>query len=551
MKAQFFIIASVIMIYVIILTFQYLRGFSEIKLTKVEEQQEFSYVQSIKDSLMRNFHASNYSSNGDLKKVIKDMNFSEKFFKQELIKKGIEFDSRFLIFSNGFESYLIDWTDDIGTPEVVNEEKYHGDFSLNCTGIEYVNKKLPGLSEVYVRVYINFYTLPSTGAHYFISLYDDSTGILKLGLHNDGFYNGKYNYMLRVRFEPSAQDFYSSVINIGDKDWHYFELYWYENSTDSKTKAWYDGSLEIDETIDSLSNGKSIDEYRIGLIGGSPPYGIYVDCTAISNEYIGEDCYPDGEPSFGFELKTKEMKIKTRFEYEELPIFFDGVLYLNFDEGSGIYTYDKSDYGNDGRLLPVDSEPQWVDGKFGKALDFDADNDYVRVAAHPSLNVYGKTAITVMAWIYPRSRGEYNYGRIVDKSNSTSDNRGVGYTFSLRDETGGAVHVFAIVKHGSAGSADDNAATYTNSRISLNNWHHVAFVYDGTTKNITMYTDGYPNTNIYRQGQNNVGDDSFLNLRVGNWVVDTNRTFDGIIDEVRIWDRALNETEIQVEMNKG
>ena len=350
MKAQFFIISSVVMIYIIILTFQYLTGFNDIRLTKVEEQRELSYIQKIKDNFIQTFNTSNYSNNGDLNIVIKDINFTKNFLKQDLIKKGISFDSKLLFFSSEFETGdLSKWTSVYGIPEVVSDEKYHGTYSLHCDELENVNKTLPGIGEAYGRLYVNFKKLPRSGAHYFISFNDDNNRILKLGLTNDG----GNNYMLRVYYynatNPPNQEFYSSTININENEWHYFEIYWYENGTNSRIKAWYDGSLGIDVTVDGKGNGKSIDEYSVGLLGGVPPRDLYIDCVAISNDYIGKDCYPDGKPYFTFSLKTREMETNTGFGYEE-PTIYDNVLWLKFNEGSGTVAFDSTIYNNYGDI---------------------------------------------------------------------------------------------------------------------------------------------------------------------------------------------------------
>lgn len=89
MKAQFFIISSVIMIYIIVLIFQYLTGFSDIRMTQVGEQQELSNIQFIKDSLFQTINVSNYSSGSDCYRIEADLNATEKFLKEEMIKRGI------------------------------------------------------------------------------------------------------------------------------------------------------------------------------------------------------------------------------------------------------------------------------------------------------------------------------------------------------------------------------------------------------------------------------------------------------------------------------
>jgi hypothetical protein len=87
MKAQFFIISSVIMVYVIIATFQYLSSFGDINLSKIGEMQELSYVSQVKDALNQVITTSNASSGCD--RLDGDLNSTENFLKKELITKGI------------------------------------------------------------------------------------------------------------------------------------------------------------------------------------------------------------------------------------------------------------------------------------------------------------------------------------------------------------------------------------------------------------------------------------------------------------------------------
>jgi hypothetical protein len=320
------------MIYVIVLTFQYLTGFSDIRLSGIEEHQELSYIKNIKDSFIQTFNTSNYSNNGDLNKIIKDINFTKNFFSQELMKKGINFDSKFIFFSNGFETGDTNlWTDKVGSPQVVSNVGLNGAYSLYSSGIQYVYEKLPGISEVYARVYVNFTLLPTNGnTHYFIGFYDHGTQILNLGLYNN-------NNDIRLRLSSFSQ--FDSSISINNSEWHYFDVYWYENGTNSIVKAWYDGNLQIpSEIVSSGGSGKSVDEYRVGAIaasGGTP--SISIDCVAIGSDYIGDKCYPDKQNYFVFNLKNNEMETKTEFAYGEeygVPApTFDGVLWLKFNEG--------------------------------------------------------------------------------------------------------------------------------------------------------------------------------------------------------------------------
>ncbi len=77
-----------------------------------------------------------------------------------------------------------------------------------------------------------------------------------------------------------------------------------------------------------------------------------------------------------------------------------------------------------------------------------------------------------MTWTYPRSFGENDYERIVSKESDTSDKFGVGYT--LRMDNDGTV--FSKVRH-----SISTAMAYTKV-LSLNEWYHVVFVYNGVQK---------------------------------------------------------------------
>ena len=70
--------------------------------------------------------------------------------------------------------------------------------------------------------------------------------------------------------------------------------------------------------------------------------------------------------------------------------------YWPFDEGKGS-PKDASGNENHGKIA---GEPRWVDGKFGKALEFDGKDDHIVVKDHPTLD-FTKN-LTIMAWFMPK-----------------------------------------------------------------------------------------------------------------------------------------------------
>jgi hypothetical protein len=228
----------------------------------------------------------------------------------------------------------------------------------------------------------------------------------------------------------------------------------------------------------------------------------------------------------------------------------DGKLYGNtralfkFDEGLDNKTYDSSSYsnngmfygGNDGTLYngsvvcadpPTSGAgcPKWVDGKFGKALSFDGVDDYMDISHSDS--IMPTSAITVEAWVNTQQKDVWQ--GIVGKNNNTYPYYYGGYwlgityanTFRFWIDIGGTPQT--------VGSTDI---------INLNTWYHVVGVYDGST--VKIYVDGILKGSTSATGSITAVTTS---LRIG-YTYDGSR-FNGLIDEVRIYNRALSEEEIK------
>jgi len=199
----------------------------------------------------------------------------------------------------------------------------------------------------------------------------------------------------------------------------------------------------------------------------------------------------------------------------------DGLVgFWEFEEGSDLTTADSSVNGNTGTLA---NDQMWTG--FGE-LDFDGSDDYVNCGAGSSLNL--TNSLTISAWISPRSFGQAGWGRIVDKGNGAS-----GFSFFLNESDYGLGYVIY-----------GGPLAWSNSAVvTLNQQQHVAVVYDESLSTITFYVDGQPaGSSNY---QTNPIDSSSNPLYIGIRGFDMNRDFDGLIGNVRIYNRALSSTEIQ------
>lgn len=204
------------------------------------------------------------------------------------------------------------------------------------------------------------------------------------------------------------------------------------------------------------------------------------------------------------------------------------ILYFSFDELDGDTVTDLSQYGNDGTIAGA---PELAAGKFGNALKLNGESDWVEVP-HADILAVAEN-VTVMAWINAgRHMGpnDQRWQGILSKGNSPRS-----YSF-YTESPSECLHLSA----GGSGSV-------CTGKIALNEWQHVvAHVEDGTHR----YWLNGENVGEF-DGQNPLpGAADTASVLVGK-THEGNREFLGLLDEVRIWNRALSEDEIQTEMNIG
>lgn len=211
--------------------------------------------------------------------------------------------------------------------------------------------------------------------------------------------------------------------------------------------------------------------------------------------------------------------------------------YWTFEEGAGATTADQSGNGFNGTFDNVATwgGPAWTNSPLGRsALNFDGVNDRVVIGNPPALQLTGP--ITLSAWVYVRQFNPNN-GRIITKGGG-SGQRG----WALNVEGSGTppnCGSFQI-----AGSPTATLGIRTATSIPSNRWIHLAGVYVPGTA-VRIYTNGSLNNELTASvpaTQNN----SSLNVAIGGRPtggVDT--PWNGLIDEVRVFNRALSDEEIR------
>ncbi len=196
------------------------------------------------------------------------------------------------------------------------------------------------------------------------------------------------------------------------------------------------------------------------------------------------------------------------------------VAYWNFNEGSGGTAHDVSGNGNDGTIHGA----TWVKGVSGDALSFDGNKEYVDCGSDAILNV---SYLTITAWVKIDQSPSTHYA-IVDKLNYPSN----GYILKLEPPSTGGANITYYTSNGT-----EHWVVYENAQI-IGKWAFIAATYDGEEQ--AIWLNGEKVSSISWSGKINASTNS---LCIGG--EHESDSFNGIIDEVRVYDRALSANEIR------
>jgi len=202
------------------------------------------------------------------------------------------------------------------------------------------------------------------------------------------------------------------------------------------------------------------------------------------------------------------------------------VAWYTFDNGSGTTAVDQTRYGNHGQLK---NGAAWAPGKFGKAVEFDGVGAHIKIPTSASFDSCSKQ-ITIAAWVYRKSVLPNSRILVGRQLGSGFDDQ---WAFCFQNDGGG----FNISPGPGKG--------LTTVGLPGNQWIHLAVTFDGTM--LTFYSNGAsisghqlqapaaisvePKPVTIGAGMNHAGDE-------------IDEHFHGLIDEVRIYNRALPAAEI-------
>jgi hypothetical protein len=200
------------------------------------------------------------------------------------------------------------------------------------------------------------------------------------------------------------------------------------------------------------------------------------------------------------------------------------VLSYNFEEGAGAIVHDASGNGNNG----VVTSPSWTtDGRLGGALLFAGKQSLLTAPGAPSLDL--TNGMTLEAWVKPSNLGGWR--AILVKEMASNICWGL-----FANNTWPSARFFI----------GESRMVNANVRFTREQWAHLAVTYDGVTA--TLYLNGAVAGVLAHPGP--LATSPASPLRIGGETI-WGGYFSGVIDEVRIYNRAVSASEIQAEALAG
>ncbi|MEK7699999.1 MAG: LamG-like jellyroll fold domain-containing protein [Planctomycetota bacterium] len=208
--------------------------------------------------------------------------------------------------------------------------------------------------------------------------------------------------------------------------------------------------------------------------------------------------------------------------------------FYTFSEGTGTTTADSSGNSKNGTIQGA----TWTTGKNGSGLSFNGTSDYVSI---PCMNY---DELSISAWFYKNRKDAKSADAIFGgwRRNSNVQLQ-EGFDLRFYPKTPHTLR-FVVVTQNASGSRTTKTARYKLVN-SAGSWYHAACTYNKTTGAQKLYVNGQlVATQTHPAGNTVVPLTSYSDMRIGHSRVIAGY-FNGSIDDVRLYNSALSDEEVQ------
>jgi hypothetical protein len=467
--------------------------------------------------------------------------------------------------SSGSGAYLLDssYNSYNGTPTgttYVSAGKFNGARSFDGTGSDYITTSLDTEADSLYADTGNTWTVEAWFKHNG-GLTEDGVIVGRgAGTGTSGHFgifvdtSGNLRTVIRGAYTTITS-------SVADNSWHHVAVTWdgsigrgyFDGSFQTELSIGTAGSQAYNVSIGAQRNGENffyegeIDEVRIANVPLpsneiSSAYNMgddnYVTKTFDTSDLSDHATLPFWIASDNLGNNFDVIYGQDSYGLYEPDVYTEGLWHLDESSGSGAYLLDSSSNSNDA----TPSGTSYVTGRHNGARSFNGTSDYIDAGSSSTLRP--TTEITVSAWVYadsgPGSEGRTAVSTVdwVSSSEAYGWNLGAVWTDSK----------FQFIVCDGGTMADHVVEDETFFTKYMGEWVHVTATFK-SNEYIRLYENGelaventtsVPSTLAYNG----------MNMRIGSRS-DASSYWDGMIDEVRISSKALSNSEVQAEYNRG
>ncbi len=333
----------------------------------------------------------------------------------------------------------------------------------------------------------------------------------------------------KLTFEVSdGTDEYSlaSTTTFTSSGWHHFAVVWDQDSP-TNSEIYIDGRADNATDTGTIGNIGSIANATVLAIGAA------TDASLVFNGSLDELRVYRRTLTPGEIAETYRLTTPTGTDNG-----LKGYWSFNGQDVRSTLAYDRSGAGNDGTLT---LGPVPAIGKIGQSLNFDGSDDYVSVNDADSLDIGDTDDLTLVGWFY---RDTFTTDDVLMAKRNTTLAASAGYIAYLESTSD---KIYFEVSDGT-----DEYQLVSTATFATAGWNHFAIVWDqDSAANSEIYVNGVADSAVDTGTIGSIGDLS--NTRPFGLGVTSLAAgpYDGRIDEMRMYKRALSAAEIAALYNQG
>jgi parallel beta-helix repeat protein len=297
--------------------------------------------------------------------------------------------------------------------------------------------------------------------------------------------------------------------------------------------------LDNEEPNSVLTNFVVRNSFLAALIIDAAP--TLSNLTVVDNRF-GIEAYAGAQPDitnciFYNNTNGDLSGCDAQYSFVQDPVTVGLVGYWQFDEGQGTTAYDSAGT-NHGTLI---NGPAWTTGVLEGALSFDGVDDYVEVPDHASQQI-NTDQITLTGWVTLAADVADTQKRIISKQQTVYIAWGLEI---FGDGYGGSTGNQLVFHDSDGGTSAHNCVSP--KHLGIGEWYHTAVTDDAGVKRI------YLNGLLDKSSDEGYGIPENINapIIIGSGGPSSAFAFEGTIDDLRLYDRALSAEEVRQVYREG